>query len=62
MAERGAAEAEVRVAIEQGESEPARKGRLLYRKNFAFASEWRGRSYRQIIPGEADCSGGRGRR
>ena len=52
MAQRGATEAEVRAAIEQGESEPARKNRMMYRKNFPFDGEWRGRSYRvkQVTP------------
>ncbi|MEA3421953.1 MAG: hypothetical protein U9Q97_09805 [Acidobacteriota bacterium] len=36
MRDRGATEKEVISAIEEGSSEPARKGRILFRKNFAF--------------------------
>ena len=46
MEERGATEAEATLAIETGESEPARRGRTMYRKNFTFDSAWRGRHYR----------------
>ena len=52
MTERGASETEVRTAIEQGEKEPARRNRTLYRKNYPFESQWRGRQYRvkQVAP------------
>jgi len=52
LEERGATEAEATLAIEQGESEPARRGRTMYRKNFTFDSDWRGRHYRvkQVAP------------
>lgn len=52
MAERGATEADVRLAIREGQAEPARKGRIMYRKNLQFDSLWRGRKYRvkQVAP------------
>ena len=52
MAERGASEAEVLLAIEKGESESTRKNRKLFRKNFQFNGSWRGRYYniKQIAP------------
>ncbi len=52
MAERGASEAEVILAIEKGESESTRKNRKLFRKNFQFNGNWRGRYYniKQIAP------------
>jgi len=52
MAERGASEAEVILAIEKGESESARKNRELFRKNFQFNGSWRGRHYniKQVVP------------
>ncbi len=52
MAERGATEVEVHAAIEQGQSEPVRNQRTMYRKNFRFDQEWRGRKHRikQVAP------------
>ena len=52
MAERGASEAEVILTIEKGESESARKNRKLFRKNFQFNGNWRGRHYniKQVAP------------
>ena len=52
MVERGATETEVITAIRNGEVEPVRKGRMLYRKNFQFQDMWRGRKYRikQVAP------------
>ena len=52
MLDRGASESEVRTAIRTGNSEPARKGRLMFRKNFAFNSKWRGKYYavKQVAP------------
>jgi hypothetical protein len=44
-AERGATEAEVRATVEAGEQFPAKFGRLGFRRNFAFGTVWRGRSY-----------------
>ena len=38
MLDRGASENEVRFAIRTGNPEPARKGRIMFRKNFAFNS------------------------
>jgi hypothetical protein len=45
MRDRGASEGEVEAAIRLGNPEPARKGRILFRKNFAFHSHWRGKFY-----------------
>lgn len=45
MARRGASKEEVRQAIEGGEKLPAKKGRVSYRKNFEFDSEWNGKYY-----------------
>jgi hypothetical protein len=52
MRERGASEDEVIAAIRTGEPEPARRNRMMYRKNFQFDNLWRGRSYRikQVAP------------
>jgi hypothetical protein len=46
MIERGATETEVRLAIEQGDTEPAREGRTMHRKSVDFEADWRGRHYR----------------
>ena len=46
MAERGVKETEMVTAIRQGDAEPARAGRTMYRKTFEFGSTWRGRIYR----------------
>ena len=52
MLDRGADEREVEIAIRMGNPEPARKGRLMFRKNFAFHGQWRGKSYavKQVAP------------
>lgn len=52
MFDRGASESEVKVAISTGNPEPARKGRIMFRKNFGFNSWWRGRHYavKQVAP------------
>jgi len=52
MKERGATDAEVLAAIREGQAEPARKDRIMYRKNFQFESVWRDRQYRikQVAP------------
>jgi len=52
MADRGAIEKEVIKAIKEGSSEPAKEGRLLFRKNFAFNGTWRGKKYKtkQVAP------------
>jgi hypothetical protein len=49
---RGATEAEVQVAILEGERGAARQGRIAFRKNFAFRSEWKGRYHetKQVVP------------
>ena len=52
MEERGVLEEEVIAAIRLGEAEPARKGRMMYRKNFSFGKRWRGKQYsnKQVAP------------
>jgi hypothetical protein len=52
MLDRGATEGEVMTAIRSGSPEPARKGRLMFRKNFPFNDQWRGKRYavRQVAP------------
>lgn len=56
IADRGASEEEVIKAIKEGSSEPSRKGRLLFRKNFHFNSMWQGKHYpiKQVAPVIAD--------
>ncbi|MBI3961798.1 MAG: DUF4258 domain-containing protein [Deinococcus sp.] len=43
--ERGATEAEVRQAVEQGSREPAKMGRVVCRFNFPFGQTWQGSVY-----------------
>jgi len=52
MLDRGASESEVEVAVRRGNPEPTRKGRLMFRKNLAFYSHWRGKFYavKQVAP------------
>ena len=52
MAERGADENEVILTIQKGEPELAKHNRILYRKNFQFSRQWRGKWYRikQVVP------------
>ena len=52
MLDRGATEAEVKTAIRTGSPEPARKGRLMFRKNVPFNGYWRGKHYavKQVAP------------
>jgi len=52
MLDRGAAESEVEATIRTGSPEPARKGRIMYRKNFAFGDKWQGKRYavKQVAP------------
>ena len=45
MVERGATERDVLLTIRGGEQFPAKYGRIGYRRNFSFASEWRGKKY-----------------
>lgn len=49
---RGATRDEVELAIRQGESALASKGRLAFRKNFSFHSLWKGKHYevKQVMP------------
>ncbi len=51
-ATRGATEAEVRQAVEQGTRETANQGRELCRYNFPFRQTWQGRFYaiKQVAP------------
>jgi len=52
MLERGASEEEVKIAIEKGEKQEAKKGRIIYKKNFQFNGHWRDREYKikQVSP------------
>lgn len=52
MLDRGASEEEIEAAIRSGSSEPTRKGRLMFRKNFAYNEPWRGKHYavKQVAP------------
>jgi len=45
MIKRGATRTEVEATIREGEVTPAKKGRLAFRKNFPFGSEWKGKYY-----------------
>jgi hypothetical protein len=45
LAERGADEAEVVLAVEGGEQFPAKFGRTGFRRNFPFDGIWRGKRY-----------------
>ena len=45
MAERGAAKEEVAKAVKEGETFPAKLGRIGFRCNFPFQREWRGKFY-----------------
>ena len=58
MQERGIEQAEIITAIREGQVEPARKSRVMYRKNFQFDDVWRGRRYRikQVAPVVAEQS------
>lgn len=52
MLDRGADEKEVLMAIRTGSLEPARRGRVMFRKNFDFHRSWRGKHYaiKQVAP------------
>lgn len=52
MRDRGATEDEVLASIQTGSVEPARGGRVRFRKNFEFHREWRGKRYavKQVAP------------
>ena len=58
MQERGIEQAEIITTIREGQVEPARKSRVMYRKNFQFDDVWRGRRYRikQVAPVVAEQS------
>jgi hypothetical protein len=52
MLRRGVTRAEVEATIREGEIAPAKKGRLAFRKNFPFESDWKGKYYdiKQVMP------------
>jgi len=52
MLERGASEEEVKIAVQKGEKQEAKKGRIIYKKNFQFNGHWREREYKikQVSP------------
>jgi len=51
LTERGATETEVNATVTGGEQFPAKFGRIGFRRNFAYQSQWRGRFYttKQIL-------------
>lgn len=51
-AERGTNAPEVQEAIADGDPEPAKLGRLLYRRNFQYNALWQGKTYaiKQVAP------------
>ena len=46
MAERGTTKEEVALTVEEGERFDAKLGRVGFRRNFVFDSEWRGTYYK----------------
>jgi len=46
IAQRGATEREVAVAVETGEQFEAKFGRTGFRRNFAFEKQWQGKYYK----------------
>ena len=52
IADRGTTESEVQFTIRQGEAQPAKRGRIAFKKNFPFENEWKGRYYsvKQVMP------------
>jgi hypothetical protein len=52
MLKRGVDISEVESTIKYGETIPANEGRLAFRKNFTFESEWKGKYYdiKQVMP------------
>ena len=56
MADRGASQSEVEIAINEGEEVPAKQGRRAFRKNFPYNSTWKRRYYqfKQAVPIVAD--------
>lgn len=59
MLDRGATEGGIMTAIRTGSPEPARKGRLMFRKNFPFSDQWRGKrsAVRQVAPVVTEAAG-----
>ncbi|MBI4227424.1 MAG: hypothetical protein HY600_04000 [Candidatus Omnitrophica bacterium] len=59
LADRGATVPEVELAIREGERGPAKRGRLAFRKNFAFGRSWKGVYYesKQVAPIVVEESG-----
>ena len=60
MMDRGALKEEVELTIRTGESLPAKKGRISFRKNFNYNNIWKGKYYqaKQVLPivvEEPDC-------
>jgi hypothetical protein len=49
---RGTNDREVRLAIERGVREPAKRGRWMYRYNASFNADWQGKRYsiKQVAP------------
>ncbi len=43
--QRGASEEEIRETVFSGEEFPAKKGRVGFRRNFVFKSEWEGKHF-----------------
>ena len=52
MFNREVSEYEVETTIREGEMAPAKRGKLAFRKNFSFKSEWKGKYYeiKQVMP------------
>lgn len=52
LCDRGTTKEEVKLAIQDGEEVPAKKGRRAFRKNFRFCSKWKGKQYevKQVMP------------
>jgi Domain of unknown function (DUF4258) len=52
MADRGASQSEVEIAMNEGEEVPAKQERRAFRKNFPYNSTWKGRYYefKQVVP------------
>ena len=52
LALRGGTEGEAQTAILEGERLPAERGRIAFRKNFPFLSDWKNRYYevKQVVP------------
>ena len=52
LPDRGATREEVEAAIHDGETVPAKEGRVAFRKNFPFQQDWKGHYYevKQVMP------------